>query len=142
MQNKQQNFFLSCWCPNVRGGGGGSSRLGQNPKFTQKNYWTAPLRPGRLCRTQSRQKTVQNVQPAWLLLLTKCSTCMVGAADKMFNQHGWCCSVLKGGRFTLRPGWASLPKAIQTTEPQSVAAPIPGSETRLLLSAIWHMFCT
>ena len=42
MQNKHQ-FFLSCWCPNVRGGGGGSSRLGQNPKFTQKNYWTAPL---------------------------------------------------------------------------------------------------
>ena len=22
MQNKHQNFFLSCWCPNVRGGGG------------------------------------------------------------------------------------------------------------------------
>ena len=37
----KHNF--SCWCPNIRGGGGGSSQLGQNPKFGRKFYLTAPL---------------------------------------------------------------------------------------------------
>ena len=40
MQNKHRLF--SCfWCPNV--GGGGVKRLGQNPKFCRKFFWTAPL---------------------------------------------------------------------------------------------------
>ena len=43
MQNKHQkkNF---CWgCPNLQGGGGGPSRLGQNPKFVKGTYCGAPL---------------------------------------------------------------------------------------------------
>ena len=39
---KNINFF-SFGCPNVRWGGGGSTWLGQNPKFSQKNHLKAPL---------------------------------------------------------------------------------------------------
>ena len=42
MQNKHQKKIFVGGVPTSRKGGG-SSRLGQNPKFTQKNYWTAPL---------------------------------------------------------------------------------------------------
>ena len=41
MQNKHQFFFLVVGVPTF---GEGSSRLGQNPKFAQKIFWTAPLR--------------------------------------------------------------------------------------------------
>ena len=36
MQNKHQNFFFSFGGPNFGGGGGGSTWLGQIPKFFQK----------------------------------------------------------------------------------------------------------
>ena len=43
MQKKHQKKNLVVGVPTF-GEGEGSSRLGQNPKFTQKNYWTAPLK--------------------------------------------------------------------------------------------------
>ena len=33
MQNKHQIFFLSCWCPNVRGGGGGQAGWDKIPSL-------------------------------------------------------------------------------------------------------------
>ena len=41
MQNKHQKK-ICCGCPNLQGGGG-SSRLGQNPKFVKGNKLLAPL---------------------------------------------------------------------------------------------------
>ena len=42
MKNKHQIFFLVFFVPTF-GEGGGSSRLGQNPKFARKFFWTVPL---------------------------------------------------------------------------------------------------
>ena len=44
MQNKHQNFFLVLGVPNLGEGGGGSTRLGQIPKFFQKFDLKASLR--------------------------------------------------------------------------------------------------
>ena len=43
MQNKHYFFFFLFGNPNVRGGGGRSSRLGQNPNFYQKFVLEASL---------------------------------------------------------------------------------------------------
>ena len=43
MQNKHQFFFFSFGRPNLGGGGGGSTWLGQIPKFFQKFDLKAPL---------------------------------------------------------------------------------------------------
>ena len=44
MQNKHQNFFLSCWCPNVRGGGGGQAGWDKIPSLPKKIIGRLPLR--------------------------------------------------------------------------------------------------
>ena len=43
MQNKHQNFFLSCWCPNVRGGGGGQAGWDKIPSLPKKKFGRLPL---------------------------------------------------------------------------------------------------
>ena len=43
MQNKHQKNFLSCWCPNVRGGGGGQAGWDKIPSLPKKIIGRLPL---------------------------------------------------------------------------------------------------
>ena len=63
MQNKHQFFFISFGCPNFRGGGRGSSRLGQNPKYFQKSGLRAPLTHFHTVRSVVRQGRVAALHP-------------------------------------------------------------------------------
>ena len=62
MQNKHFSFF-SFWCPNFWGGGWGSSRLGQNPKYFQKSGLRAPLTHFHTVRSVVRQGRVAALHP-------------------------------------------------------------------------------
>ena len=66
MQKKHQFFFLVVGVPTSRDGGG-SSRLGQNPKFVKGNISAAPLRT---IGNTLKFHTVQRF-PIWVLRFIK-----------------------------------------------------------------------